>query len=45
MAISDLHANLMNYDYYTGSTTKNSGLVKAATVINEEKRVERKITS
>ena len=37
MAISDLHANLMNYDYYTGSTTKNSGLVKAATVIKEEK--------
>ncbi|SCH63765.1 Trifunctional nucleotide phosphoesterase protein YfkN precursor [uncultured Clostridium sp.] len=37
MATSDLHANLMNYDYYTGSTTNNSGLVKAATVIKEEK--------
>lgn len=37
MAISDLHANLMNYDYYTGSTTKDSGLVKAATLIKQEK--------
>ena len=37
LATSDLHANLMNYDYYTGSTTNNSGLVKAATVIKEEK--------
>ena len=37
MATSDLHANLMNYDYFTGSTTNNTGLVKAATVIKEEK--------
>jgi len=37
LATSDLHANLMNYDYFTGSTTNNTGLVKAATVIKEEK--------
>lgn len=37
LATSDLHANLMNYDYYTGSETNNSGLVKAATVIKEQK--------
>ncbi len=35
MAISDLHANLMNYDYYTGGTTNNSGLVKVSTLINQ----------
>ena len=39
MATSDLHANLMNYDYYTGETTNNSGLVKAATVIKEQKEL------
>ena len=38
LATSDLHANLMNYDYYTGSETNNSGLVKAATVIKEQKK-------
>ena len=37
LATSDLHANLMNYDYYTGSTTNNSGLVKIATLIKEQK--------
>ena len=37
LATSDLHANLMNYDYFTGSETNNTGLVKAATVIKEEK--------
>ena len=42
MATSDLHANLMNYDYYTGSTTNNSGLVKAATVIKEQKALVNK---
>ena len=42
MATSDLHANLMNYDYYTGSTTNNSGLVKAATVIKEQKELANK---
>ena len=42
MATSDLHANLMNYDYYTGSTTNNSGLVKAATVIKEQKGLANK---
>ena len=42
IAISDLHANLMNYDYYTGSTSKNSGLVKAATVIKEQKALANK---
>ena len=42
MATSDLHANLMNYDYYTGSTTNNSGLVKAATVIKEQKALANK---
>lgn len=42
MGISDLHANLMNYDYYTGSTTDNSGLVKAATVIKEQKKEAKK---
>ena len=42
MATSDLHSNLMNYDYFTGSTTNNSGLVKAATVIKEEKALANK---
>ena len=42
IAISDLHANLMNYDYYTGATTNNSGLVKAATVIKEQKALANK---
>ena len=37
LATSDLHANLMNYDYYTGSETNNSGLVKVATLIKEQK--------
>ncbi|MBQ3421527.1 MAG: bifunctional 2',3'-cyclic-nucleotide 2'-phosphodiesterase/3'-nucleotidase, partial [Romboutsia sp.] len=38
LATSDLHANLMNYDYYKGLETNDSGLVKAATVIKEEKK-------
>ena len=42
MATSDLHSNLMNYDYFTGSTTNNSGLVKAATVIKEQKALANK---
>ena len=43
MAISDLHANLMNYDYYTGGTTNNSGLVKVSTLINQYKeKVDKK---
>ena len=36
LATRDLHANLMNYDYYTGSETNNSGLVKVATLIKEQ---------
>ncbi|WP_052356717.1 bifunctional 2',3'-cyclic-nucleotide 2'-phosphodiesterase/3'-nucleotidase [[Clostridium] dakarense] len=43
MAISDLHANLMNYDYYTGGTTNSSGLVKVSTLINQYKdKVDKK---
>ena len=42
LATSDLHSNLMNYDYFTGSTTNNSGLVKAATVIKEQKALANK---
>ncbi|WP_455540061.1 bifunctional 2',3'-cyclic-nucleotide 2'-phosphodiesterase/3'-nucleotidase [Terrisporobacter sp.] len=42
LAISDLHANLMNYDYYTGSVLNNSGLVKAATIIKEQKALANK---
>ena len=38
LATSDLHANVMNYDYYKGVETSDSGLVKAATVIKEEKQ-------
>ena len=37
LALSDLHSNLMNYDYYTGLETDNSGLVKVATVIKQQK--------
>ncbi|RSK26154.1 bifunctional 2',3'-cyclic-nucleotide 2'-phosphodiesterase/3'-nucleotidase [Bacillus sp. HMF5848] len=32
---SDLHSNVMNYDYYQNSTGKNYGIAKAATVIQE----------
>lgn len=42
LAISDLHANLMNYDYYTGATTSDSGLVKTATLIKEQKKLANK---
>lgn len=43
MATSDLHSNLMNYDYYTGRTTNNSGLVKVSTLINQYKeKVDKK---
>lgn len=42
LATSDLHANLMNYDYYKGLETNDSGLVKAATVIKEQKSLANK---
>ena len=36
-AITDLHANLMNYDYYTGSEAENLGFTKISTLIKEAK--------
>jgi 2',3'-cyclic-nucleotide 2'-phosphodiesterase / 3'-nucleotidase len=32
---TDIHSNIMNYDYYKGSSTNAYGLSKAATLINE----------
>ncbi|OES43857.1 bifunctional 2',3'-cyclic-nucleotide 2'-phosphodiesterase/3'-nucleotidase [Domibacillus iocasae] len=32
---SDIHSNVMNYDYYKGSTTNAYGLSKAATLIKQ----------
>lgn len=37
LATSDMHAYLMNYDYYTTSESNNFGLVKLATLIKEFK--------
>ena len=37
LATTDLHANLMDHDYYTDKGDQNFGLSKAATVIKEAK--------
>ncbi|MGG5462131.1 bifunctional 2',3'-cyclic-nucleotide 2'-phosphodiesterase/3'-nucleotidase [Clostridium sp. B9] len=38
LATTDMHSNLMNYDYYTDSELDNMGMVKVSTVIKDAKK-------
>lgn len=38
LATTDMHSNLMNYDYYTDSELDNMGMVKISTLIKEAKK-------
>lgn len=38
MATTDMHSNLMDYDYYTDSPTEKLGMVKISTLIKEAKK-------
>lgn len=38
LATTDMHSNLMNYDYYTDSELDNMGMVKISTLIKDAKK-------